>query len=82
MMTHAPRSLLRPGRTLRVALHPDDLLRPGLRAAALRGIDAALGSGAVALTYETLLRSGPLQLGRVHAEPRRLALGLRGGAGR
>jgi uncharacterized protein len=82
LMTHAPKLLLRPGRTLRVALHPDDLLRPGLRDAALRGIDAALDSGAVALTYESLLRSGPLQLGRTYAEPGSLATGFSSGPGR
>jgi uncharacterized protein len=63
LMIRGPALFLRPGRTLRMALHPDDLLRPGLRDAALRGIDAALAAGAVALTYEDLLRTGPLQLG-------------------
>jgi hypothetical protein len=64
LMTRGPGWFLRPGRTLRVALHPDDLLRPGLREAALRGIDAALDAGVVALTYEDLLRSGSLRIGR------------------
>lgn len=67
LMSRAPAVFLRPGRVLRLALHPDDLLRPGLREAALKGIDAALDTGAVALTYEALLRSGPLQLG--HDDP-------------
>jgi uncharacterized protein len=55
LMSRGPRVLLGPGRTLRIALHPDDLLRPGLREAALRGIEVALGTGAVPLTYESLL---------------------------
>ena len=55
LMSRGPRVLLGPGRTLRIALHPDDLLRPGLREAALRGIEAALETGAVPLTYESLL---------------------------
>jgi hypothetical protein len=41
-----------------MALHPDDLLRPGLREAALRGIDAALDAGAHTVTYESLLSFG------------------------
>jgi hypothetical protein len=57
LMARAPALMLRPGRTLRIALHPDDLLRPGLREAALRGIDAALTAGAVAVTYESLVRA-------------------------
>jgi hypothetical protein len=63
-MIRGPGLFLRPGRTLRVALHPDDLLRPGLREAALSGIDAALDAGVVALTYEDLLRTGSLRIGR------------------
>lgn len=77
LMTHAPKLLVRPGVTLRLALHPDDLLRPGLRDAALKGIDAARRAGALALTYESLLGSGPLQLGRVYADAARLAMVLR-----
>jgi predicted deacetylase len=57
LMARAPGLLLRPGRTLRMALHPDDLLRPGLREAALRGIDAVLAAGAVTVTYASLLGS-------------------------
>jgi len=57
LMAHAPK-LLRPGRTLRMALHPDDLMQPGLREAALRGIDAALGAGARPVTYASLLGAG------------------------
>jgi predicted deacetylase len=55
LMSRGPRVLLGHGRTLRIALHPDDLLRPGLREAALRGIESALCAGAVPLTYESLL---------------------------
>ena len=55
LMTYAPGRVLRPGRTLRLALHPDDLARPGLREAALSGIDAAMSAGAVAVTYESLV---------------------------
>jgi hypothetical protein len=53
-MARAP-GYLRPGQTLRIALHPDDLRRPGLREAALKGIDVALSAGANAITYETLM---------------------------
>jgi hypothetical protein len=56
LMSRGPRVLLGHGRTLRIALHPDDLLRPGLREAALRGIEGALDMGAAPLTYESLLR--------------------------
>jgi uncharacterized protein len=55
LMSRGPRVLLGHGRTLRIALHPDDLLRPGLREAALQGIERALAIGAVPLTYEALL---------------------------
>jgi len=49
------RLLPRPGAPLRLALHPDDLHRPGLREVTLRAIERALGSGARALTYGRLL---------------------------
>jgi hypothetical protein len=68
LMTHAPALLLRPGRTFRVALHPDDLLRPGLREAALRGIDAAVDTGAAILTYESLVGTGATRLGASDSE--------------
>jgi predicted deacetylase len=42
------------GGLVRVALHPDDLSRPGLREATLRAIESALRGGAVAQTYATL----------------------------
>jgi predicted deacetylase len=65
LMARTP-GLVRPGRTLRIALHPDDLMRPGLRDAALKGIDAALSAGAIAITYETLMNpfSSEANLGR------------------
>ena len=71
LMARAPRLLLRPGRTLRMALHPDDLMRPGLREAALEGIDAALAAGAVAVTYGTLISAPPSNVGpaRLHGVP-------------
>jgi len=65
LMAGAPR-LLRPGRTLRMALHPDDLMRPGLREATLRGIDAALAAGARAVTYESLVAAGVPRVGAGH----------------
>jgi uncharacterized protein len=42
---------------VRIALHPDDLARPGLRDATLRTIEAALAAGATAQTYGSLQRS-------------------------
>jgi hypothetical protein len=45
-----------------MALHPDDLLRPGLRESALKGIDAVLDAGVVALTYGELLDTKPSQV--------------------
>ena len=64
LMARAPGLLLRPGRTLRIALHPDDLMRRGLREAALEGIDAALAAGALALTYESVITAQPSDVGR------------------
>jgi uncharacterized protein len=55
LMARGPALLLRPGRTLRIAVHPDDLMRPGLREAALEGIDVALRIGAVAVTYGSII---------------------------
>ncbi len=43
------------GGLVRLALHPDDLHRPGLREATLRAIDSALTAGARATTYATLV---------------------------
>lgn len=39
------------GGLVRVALHPDDLTRPGLRDATLRAIEAVLAAGGRAVTY-------------------------------
>ncbi len=43
------------GGLVRIALHPDDLHRPGLRAAALGAIEAALAAGAHATTYAEVI---------------------------
>lgn len=43
------------GGFVRIALHPDDLHRPGLRDAARRAIDAALSAGAIATTYAEVI---------------------------
>ena len=51
----ASRLLPRPGCPLRLALHPDDLSRPGLRETMLQAIERALGAGARATTYSGLL---------------------------
>jgi hypothetical protein len=39
------------GRPVRIALHPEDVERPRLRAAALTAIDAAVTAGASPMTY-------------------------------
>ncbi|WP_460698091.1 DUF2334 domain-containing protein [Nocardia thraciensis] len=44
------------GGFVRIALHPDDLRRLGLRDAALRAIDLALSAGARATTYAEVIR--------------------------
>nr|WP_246462056.1 polysaccharide deacetylase family protein [Nocardia transvalensis] len=54
MRTLARRTAARGG-FVRIALHPDDLHRPGLRDAALRAIDAALAAGARATTYAEVI---------------------------
>ncbi len=43
------------GGLIRIALHPDDLTRPGLRDTTLRAIEAVLATGAVATTYSGVL---------------------------
>ena len=48
----------RPG-VVRIALHPDDLHRPGLRDVTLRAIEAALASGARPVTYGAVLGTDP-----------------------
>ena len=47
------------GWPVRIALHPDDLSRPGLRDATLRAIDAVLARGARPCTYAGLLPARP-----------------------
>jgi predicted deacetylase len=49
------RTVARMGGLIRIALHPDDLGRPGLRRATLTAIDTCLDAGAVATTYGALL---------------------------
>lgn len=45
----------RRGGLVRIALHPDDLARPGLRDATLRGIEAVLAAGGRAVTYSDVV---------------------------
>jgi predicted deacetylase len=52
LMGAAARGFARRRTPFRIALHPADLGRPGLREAALDAIDAALAAGGQALTYE------------------------------
>ncbi|HSV65341.1 MAG TPA: polysaccharide deacetylase family protein [Mycobacteriales bacterium] len=55
LMVTGARYAVRTGRDVRIALHPADLARPGLRTAALRAIDDCLERGARPLTYLGLL---------------------------
>lgn len=55
LMTEAARRFARDGRAFRIALHPDDLTRPGLREATLDAIDGALDLGARPTTYAAAL---------------------------
>ncbi|MBR7825500.1 polysaccharide deacetylase family protein [Actinospica sp. MGRD01-02] len=55
LMTETARRFSRDGRAFRIALHPDDLARPGLRAATLDAIDEALALGARPTTYAAAL---------------------------
>ncbi|MEU5879117.1 polysaccharide deacetylase family protein [Spirillospora sp. NPDC047279] len=55
LMVEASRVLSRAGRPFRIALHPADLARPGLRRAALTAIDRAVAAGGRPVTYETLV---------------------------
>lgn len=55
LIEHSPQWFTRRGRPLRLALHPDDLHRPGLRETTLRAIERALELGARAMTYRELL---------------------------
>ncbi|MBF6330288.1 DUF2334 domain-containing protein [Nocardia transvalensis] len=50
------------GGFVRIALHPDDLHRPGLRDAALRSIEAALTAGAHAMTYAEVIGCAGMQV--------------------
>jgi predicted deacetylase len=43
------------GRPFRIALHPDDLARPGLREITLAAVDVALAAGARPVTYAALV---------------------------
>jgi predicted deacetylase len=47
--------LARRGGLVRIALHPDDLARPGLRDVTLRAIEAVLRAGGRAVTYGDLV---------------------------
>jgi predicted deacetylase len=55
LMTEASRRFARAGQAFRIALHPDDLTRPGLREATLSAIDEALDLGARPTTYAAAL---------------------------
>jgi uncharacterized protein len=55
MMTDGARRFARGGSAVRIALHPDDLSRPGLRDVALRAIDEAVKLGARPTTYAAAL---------------------------
>lgn len=44
------------GGLVRIALHPDDLDRPGLRDTTLRAIEAVLAAGGRAMTYSDVVR--------------------------
>jgi hypothetical protein len=51
LMTRTARLLASQGRPVRIALHPEDVERPRLRAAVLAAIDAAVTAGASPMTY-------------------------------
>jgi predicted deacetylase len=55
LIARSPQWFTRRGRPLRLALHPDDLHRAGLRDTTLRAIEHALALGARAMTYTQLL---------------------------
>ncbi|WP_242891539.1 DUF2334 domain-containing protein [Actinomadura litoris] len=55
VMTGAARAFARTRTPFRIALHPADLTRPGLRRATLAAVDAAVAAGGRAVTYETLV---------------------------
>jgi hypothetical protein len=54
LMRAAATRTARRGGLVRIALHPDDLARPGLRDTTLRSIEAVLAAGGQALTYSEL----------------------------
>ena len=58
LMHKSAAAMARRGRSFRVALHPDDLLHPGLRATTLAVIDEALAAGYRAGTYSGLVMRG------------------------
>jgi predicted deacetylase len=57
LMVAGARYAVRRGWDIRIALHPADLDRPGLREAALRAVDACLELGAAPTTYLGLLEA-------------------------
>jgi uncharacterized protein len=57
-MRSSAAAMARRGRSFRVALHPDDLRHPGLRATTLAVIDHALAAGYQAGTYSRLVMRG------------------------
>lgn len=59
VMGRAARRGVARGRGARIALHPDDLDRPGLREATLTAIDACLEAGAEPVPYATLVARRP-----------------------
>ncbi len=59
LMVAAARFFARTGTPFRIALHPADLARPGLREAALEAIDLALAAGGRPVTYRSLIERGP-----------------------
>lgn len=63
IMTSSARRHARAGRPFRIALHPDDLARPGLREATLRAIDESMEFGARPTTYAQLIAQAPHPVG-------------------
>ncbi|GAA2435289.1 DUF2334 domain-containing protein [Actinomadura vinacea] len=55
LMVAAARTLARSRRPFRIALHPADLERPGLREAALDAVDLALAANGRPLTYRAMV---------------------------
>ncbi|MEV5506749.1 DUF2334 domain-containing protein [Streptomyces orinoci] len=63
LLTAAVRRWSARGTPFRIALHPDDLARPGLRECALRAVDTALEAGARPYTYAELVRARRAEAG-------------------